>query len=430
MNTVSHVSPLPFLRGALALSIAAGIGSAFVACSDDAITQPPPANGTPAPDNSGTTDAGPPAPAKPLYAIGILVMADGTQTTYMQLLDSFDTQPTVAVTNAREFAGYAPAAAAGGKVFISNGEAPKLTRFAIGEDKTWAEEATLGFSNYSQTPLTQSIVISDTQAYAPFDALGYVGWNPSTFALGAEVPQPQTIPLEREGLGVYRGYAHVVSGQYAYQPFYFTNSAFTQLGKTSIIGVLDAQTNTWVASPEVACPHMHLTTKDADGNMYFSPGQYSIPPAVLDTSFPRNCMVRIKAGQTTLDPDFGTVNFSDLAEGREGSNFFYIRDGIGFFNVYHAERDSVTPQTPPSAIVYSSSYHLWTYNLNTKTAAPMQGIDYAGGQYTSYRIDDRVFVAVPAGDYSATTVYEITAGGSAEKRFDTVGWAFNMFRVR
>lgn len=423
-------------RSLFGIGIAAAIAGTFgvVACSDGDVTKPPPVGAsTPSPTPSDTTDSGAvdaPSSSKPIYALGILVFGNGAQTTYLQLLDSFDTQPNVTLASAREFAGYAAASASDGKLIVSSGDAPKITRYAIDEDKRWTEEATLGFGNYSQTPLTQSIYVSNTQAYAPFDALGYVAWNPSTFTIGAEVPQPKDIPLERDGLGVYRGYASIVSGTYAYQPFYFMNSTFTQLGKTSIIGVLDAKTSTWIATPNVDCPHMHLTTKDDDGNMYFSPGQYSVPLAVLDANFPRNCMVRIKPGQTTLDPDFGSVKFADLAGGREGSNFFYVGNGIGFFNVFHAERENIGPTTSPNTITYSANYHLWTYDLKTKVAAIMPGIDYSGGQYTSYRIDDRVFVAIPAGNYGSTAVYEITKSGTAEKRFDTQGWTFNMFRIR
>ncbi len=60
----------------------------------------------------------------------------------------------------------------------------------------------------------------------------------------------------------------------------------------------------------------------------------------------------------------------------------------------------------------------------------MDGIDYAGGQFVAFRIDERSYVAIPTADYASTAVYEVFSSGRAEKRFDVQGWAFKMFRVR
>lgn len=428
----------PLLRVTLLAVLTIGTAGAVVACSDDALTTPPPVGATPGADGggggTGETDGGPITdtgiPQKPLYALGTLIFNQTSSTTYISLLDTLDTQADVTTAAAREFAGYAAASAAAGKVIVSDGESPKITRFAIGEDKSWTEETTLGFSNYSQTSVAQSIQVSDTLAYAPFDAVSYVAWNPTTFALGAELPQPTAIPLTRDnGLNVTRGYAHIISGDLAYQTFYWSNAAYTVMSPTSQIGIIDPKTNTWLATPEVPCPHMHIATKDDAGNLYFSPGQGSIAAAVVDPAAPKNCMVKLAAGATTVNAA-DVTKFSDLAGGREGSNFFYIGNGIGFFNAYHNERDGTTTGSDPSKIEYSANYHLWTYDLAAKTAKMTEGIDYAGGQYTSYRFDGRVFVAIPAPDYSKTTVYEMTPAGKAEKRFETQGWTFHMFKVR
>jgi hypothetical protein len=107
-----------------------------------------------------------------------------------------------------------------------------------------------------------------------------------------------------------------------------------------------------------------------------------------------------------------------------------VGDGIGFFNVYHAERDGITAETPHETVDYSSSYHLWTLDLATMEAKIMEGIDFAGGQFVAFRLDGETIVAIPAPDYTSTAVYAIGPDARAEKRFDVQGWAFKIFRVR
>ena len=150
---------------------------------------------------------------------------------------------------------------------------------------------------------------------------------------------------------------------------------------------------------------------------------------MLSAAEPRNCFARIKAGETALDTAF-TTRFRDITGGREGSNFYYIGDDVALINVYHAERDTITADTTFADIDYSPNYHLWTFNLRTMQAAPVAGLDYGGGQFAAFRIDARTFIAIPSADYSTTAVYEVLPSGAAEKRFDTGGWTFKMFRVR
>lgn len=421
---------MKYITSSIVASVLVGlVGLTAVACSDDDITPPPSTDPTDTPDAGGTpttpdTDGG---SVKPVYALGILQSSSTGSTTYMQLLDNLDAQGDVALTTAREFAGYAPAAAVGGKMLMNDGESPRVTRFAIGEDKSWTEETSLSFANFATASLGSLIVANDTVAYTPFDAFSYVAWNPATFALGAELTDPANIPATRNGLNVNRGYGHDVVGNYAFQPFYWANGSFSVMDRTSTVAVLDTTTNRWAATTDVQCPHLHITSKDEAGNLYISPGQYSVPQAVVDAQAPRNCMIRINAGQTTPDASF-TFDIASVTGGLEGSNFFYVGNNVGFFNVFDPKADPTA--TTVDAIRISSKYHLWTYNLTTRTAAITQGIDFAGGQYTSFRIDNRVFLAMPAGDYSSTTVYELLTDGTAKRLFATQGWTFNMFRVR
>ncbi|MET0386984.1 MAG: hypothetical protein ABW321_13545 [Polyangiales bacterium] len=60
----------------------------------------------------------------------------------------------------------------------------------------------------------------------------------------------------------------------------------------------------------------------------------------------------------------------------------------------------------------------------------MEGIDFSGGQPVAFPIDGRLWLGIPAADYSETAIYEVLPDGRAEKRFDVEGWAYKLFKVR
>lgn len=387
----------------------------------------------PAACDGGSEDPDPPLVGDgPVYAIESLIFGDQGRFSYVTLLPSLDEQPEVLLDDAREFAEYAPADTHDGMIVVGSGEAPTLTGYTISDRGAWIEEETISFARYTSSPLEASVFVDADKALVPFDRINHVTWDPTTFTIGAEIGAPSEIPLTRGEAGelnVTRGYGHALRGDTLFQPYYWSDETFDLYAPVSQVSVIDTAGDRVASVIDVPCPHLHITTQDEDGNIYFSNGQGSIAAAVLVESQAPNCLARINAGTNTLDQS-SVVRFRDLTEGREGSNFFYIGDGVGFFNVYHAERDDITPETSFADVDFSSSYHLWILDLETMEARMMDGIDFAGGQFVAFRIDERSYVAVPTPDYARTAVYEVFSSGRAEKRFDVQGWAFKMFRVR
>jgi hypothetical protein len=358
-----------------------------------------------------------------------LTFNDTGSTSYVSLLPSLDDTTEVTLDEAREFPGYAPADAAGGQIFVGSGDAPTVTRFSVTDGLEWSAGSELSFGSYSSTSLAASIYVNAHKAYMPFDATSHVVWDPTDFSIKGKLATPEQIELKHDGLGVRLGYSHETVGDAVFQPYYFSSDDYQQFAGYSQVSIIDTTRDEVRAVADAPCPHFHITTQDDDGNVYFSNGQESIASSVLDSTQPKNCLARIKVGENAIDTDF-TVHFADLTEGREGSNFFYIGNGIGFFNVYHAERDKLSATSEAKDVNYSANYHLWTLDLASMKAQIMDGIDYSGGQYVAFRIDGRIWVAIPAGDYSTTAVYEVLSTGKAQKRFDVQGWDFKMFRVR
>ena len=384
---------------------------------------------------AGETAAGGAAgarPAAPLYAIESLVfgMNEGdSSTSYVMLLDSLDRSAEVTLDSGREFPGYAPVDSVGGKLYAGSGEAPTITSFEISPELTWKELDAVSFANFTSASLDGNVLVDSKHGVVALGDKNWVSYDPAALAVGDLIQLSADIPETRGELTAQRGYGHELSGTTIYQPYYWSDATFQKYAQQSQIAVFDANKSEFTNVIDAPCPHLHITTADDAGNMYFSNGAASIGSAVLDADQPRNCLVRLEKGATAIDEAF-TIDFAYLTDGREGSNFFYIKDGLGFFNVYHAERDELSADTAYSTVMYSSSYHLWTLDLTTMTAKIMDGIDFTGGQYVAFHLGERVFIAVPKGDYSSTAIYEVTAAGAAERKFDVQGWAFKMLKVR
>ncbi len=247
-------------------------------------------------------DGGPPSVGDgPLYVVESLIFGDQGRSSYIALLPSLESQPRVLLETAREFPEYAYADSLDGLLVVRSGEEPTLTGYTISDSGEWIEEQTISFARYISWALEASVYVSSDKAYVPIDGTNHVTWNPATFTLGVEVGAPSGIPLTRGDLGVSRGYAHALRGDTLFQPYYWADEMFHVYSPVSQISVIDTASDRVESVVNVPCPHLHLTTQDEEGNIYFSNGQGSIAAAVLDPDQPGNCFARISAGATTLD---------------------------------------------------------------------------------------------------------------------------------
>jgi hypothetical protein len=366
---------------------------------------------------------------EPLYVIQSLIFGDEGRFSYVVLRPEIAAGPDVGLDDAREFPEYSPADPVGGKLAIASGEDPTLTFFSIDDDGVWSQDAQLSFANFTTQALAGNVPVSATKAYVPFDTTNHARYDLGTFTVAGEVGAPSDIPLVRDGLTANRGFGQALRGATLFQPYYYADAAFQSYTRESFIGVIDTTTDSVAPSLEVPCPHLHITSADDEGNLYFSNGQGSIAAATLTPGAAPNCFARINAGTTSVDPS-SIMLFRDIAGGREGSNLFYLGEGKALFNVYHAERDNLGEQAEYESVDFSSSYHLWTLDLATGESAMLEGIDFSGGQFTALRLDGRTLITIPEPDYSRTTFYEVTPSGGATRLFEVEGWAFKTFRLR
>jgi len=379
-------------------------------------------------DNGGGS-LSPETYTQPLYVIQSLIFGAEGRSSYVILRPELLPEPTISLAEGREFPEYSPADSVEGQLAVGSGESPSLSFFSISDSGAWTDEATISFSNFTGEALAGNVPVGSDKAYVPFDVTNHAKYDPNTYAITGEVGAPGDVPLIRDGLNANRGFGQQLREGQLFQPYYYASTDFQSYARDSIIETIDTVSDTPVLTQSVPCPHLHITSADDDGNLYFSNGQGSIASAVLTPSSAPNCFARINAGESSVDPSSITL-FRDLADGREGSNLFYIGGGKALFNVYHAERDNLSPTSPFAAVDMSSSYHLWTLDLATGQAAMLEGIDFAGGQFTVLRVDDRTIVTIPTPSYESTAFYEITPDLAVSKLFDVEGWAFKTFRLR
>lgn len=365
------------------------------------------------------------------YAIASSVFGDAGNFTYVSVLDSLGAQ-TIDQNKAAEHAGFATIAASNGALFVGDGEAPVIGRYAVGAGGESLACGEVGFDFYGlQTaPMYLNGFVDADTAYMVREETRRVVWNPSTMEITGTADAPG-LEKARGDLQVRAGYdrAIVARDGYVFHAFYWTDANYYRFDAGSQIAVYDAATGDLVDLLDAPCPGLDVATVDESGNIYFSNWVFSAAAPVLDESAPATCAVRIPAGELAID-DTWTRSLNDLVEGRQTAAFRYLGDGLGLVAALDADRITITEETLPGEITGGSNWRLWLVNLETGTGTPVDGLGHMAGGYYSFTIDGRTLLLLPAADYSRTTVYELTADGKAAALFETAGWAYQMTKIR
>jgi len=364
--------------------------------------------------------------AEHAYIVGSLVFGPEGTTSYVSVIDSLGAQ-TVDLTDAHEFAGNADVWVHGGSVFVADAETLTITKYSVNGHALEAHEA-IGFAGYGVTDFGfwRNVFVADDKAYFSNGTAEMIVWNPTTMAITGSIALPAL--AARDGLTPFAGYSDrsaVVRGGRLYQPVYWTDETFFSYTPDSQIIVIDIATDAVVEQIEAPCPGLDYASSDAAGNLYFSSWVFAAgAAAVLDQ--PATCVVKLPGdgGAPTATP------FVDFAGGREGAAFRILSDGTAVFSVLHDERVSIGPTTPPGDVTFGANWRFWSYGADPAAAAPITAIDWSAGAQYTFDIDDRSYMLVANGEYSATTVYEIGDGAAPVAVIDGTGWSTRLFKLR
>ena len=365
---------------------------------------------------------------KPLYALLSLVSTTNSNASYVSLFPSPDFKD-VNLGGAREFPGASGLDTVNGKLFVSSGDGPTVMRFGITEGLTWKDEGDINFGNYGPSAALWGNGFGNSKGYMTFNATERVVWDPSSLTIRGKNAADAKLVRDRDGLTVRAAYdrALVTQGTELYWPYYWSDNSYLRFSQTSQIAVYDTASDQIRSLIDAPCPGLDFASKDEDGNLYFSNWVFAVAQPSFDGNAPQTCAVRVKAGQTTIDPDF-RVNFPAVTEGRQATAFHYIGQGKAFFAVFHKEL--VPPGMSPLDAIQGAYWRFWTYDMATGTAKPLEGIEPFAGGYRPAKIDGRTFLLLPRKDYSSSITYELFPDGTVKALFESPGWAYQFLRVR
>lgn len=372
-------------------------------------------------DGDGVSDDG------PAYILGSLAFGVDSVTSYVSVLDSLDTQ-AVDYDQAHEFAGTADVWVHDGSVYVTSAEDLTITRYTV-EDGALVAHETISFAAYGLTDFGfwLNTFVAPDKAYFLHDAGEYIVWNPRDMVITGTVALPVLPP--RQGFKLFPGYAdraaRVRDGK-LYQPLYWTDESYFQYQQDSHIAVFDVATDTLDEVITAPCPGLDYASADAAGNLFFSSWVYA-PGAAVVLGQPSTCVFEVPADGR---PPAVAFQFAEVADGREGAALRFLPGGQAMFSAFHDERFTVDDQTDPSAVTFGPNWRFWTYDVAAGTAAMNPAFEWNAGAQYAFDLDQRTYMLVAAGDYSATTLYDLGSGGAATPVLETRGWSVRLFKLR
>jgi hypothetical protein len=253
-------------------------------------------------------------------------------------------------------------------------------------------------------------------------------WNPSTMQIVGDIPAPDE--FLRSGWSFESSPAAVRDGL-LFRTVSWVNYDEALYSTDFLLAIYDVETDEIVDMiEETRCPVPgNLVHLDEQKNIYFSNWVWPVAGAIMRGA-PEPCVLRINAGETAFDHDW-RLRYQDLTDGRHGAMFTYLEDGQALVAAFYDERTSWDEETDPWSYVGSLNWRVWTVDIENRTGAPLEGLDFNGGAFTPARLDGRQYLMVPGGEEEsyATRIYELV-GGRAEARAKLPGWSYQIVQVR
>lgn len=373
----------------------------------------------------------------PVYALMVQIYDPDDRTVYFTLSNSLDFDD-VDLTQAREFASVANMAAIGGKLLVSSGTAPTITKFDISHDLEWTELDSVNFMDYpfsDNANFYHQYILNEETAYMPFDVTKRLIWNPDEMAI-EDTREDSDVPLEKGGLRAESG-GNRNSVRFegpVQQPFFYTDEDFFDFAQESVVAIYDEETHEEREIVTLPCPGLSMASQDEEGYTYYGTWDFQGTRALFGEG-PKPCIARLKP-DLTLDEGW-TTDLTDLTDGRQVNNFRYIGKGRAIGNVLHHElleadwNGGYDPDLAETIDAGGEFWKLWLFDLEAHEASPIAGTEEdlsSGAQFAV--LDGRTFIFVPYDEWSHTKIYELDDEGSAVERGDVLGDVFKWIRVR
>jgi len=339
---------------------------------------------------------------------------------YVQTLPDLESQSEVDNADAIEITGNARVYVPGdGRVFVGSGEAPTITAFGVNEGgELGPTQRVVSVANFGFTggaPFGHAFVDQDT---ALLFGEGVVRWDPSAMELDGQTSLDSALVggrIPQAGTGVRRGDEIFVP--VAYAPFPNIDDAVHVL-------VLDEQGTVLEVLSDDRCQQTGSLQLASDGTLYVASDNGFVLPRFGTDLLQPSCVLRIPPGERRFD-DSWKIDVRAATGGSDATGFVLASDDVAY--IFALERDRVPDgaDEDPQQYYSSASSRWWRLDLETREAAPVEGMPYvASGSGVSSRLERRGTVlraapsAFPAAD---NRFYEVDAAGVATERFSFVG---------
>lgn len=365
-------------------------------------------------DNGGSGRAGSgSANADPVYVVFSTIFSPESNASYYATTSSIDGELSVDITTGIELPGYASIYSPPQGEYLLSGseEAPTLTRYDLDSDGRLVKGVTLSMANFGVSETrSQVIFASPTKAYfLDLDQTQLVSFNPESMEVVGAIPigglecvdgPPEFgFPIERE------------------DGFWFTRSCSDNeltVSGSSLVH-LNPETDEVTVTHDPRCMGMKVGFMANSGDAYwFSDPQPAMVRSLLEADIPRDCAMRLPAGETAFDPSW----YLDLSS-RSGGVAVVASVPAGDSKIWVKSfvASAVTESIPVDQIDWGVL--AWRWGLldveSDVMIEPDNDADLIGYFGTALLIDGRSYIPASNDTFTETTLLELTTQGFRER---------------
>jgi hypothetical protein len=319
---------------------------------------------------------------------------------YLHVLDGWPESKTLDYSQAIELPEFPSVFVQGSAVYVHVPDTGRVTKFVLDAGGQLRQDAEISFETYGAAGFDAELIFAaDDRAYLVDEASAQIiAWNPASMTISASTDVDEAV-LERDGLPV-QFQQGVSSAGRAFTAVNWRNWDTYEYRPAAAIGFFDATVNQpslQVLEDERCAPSVALSPFVGEGG-----DVYLVSDAALGFDAIANenattqplCVLRIKPGATTFDPDF----FVDLRAATGSPGFYTAHPMAGsrlLVNVWSpavAIADVATPGDP--SWYWESPYFEYVIvDLATGTSIPVPGLARAAVQFSkTLRVDGLNYV--------------------------------------
>lgn len=384
---------------------------------------------TPSPATPAPTEPAVPSisTAGPLYVLHSTIDTADTRTGYLVTTSSIEADVSLDVTQGVEVPGggylYAPP---GGDYFLMGGsEAPTFTRYELSASGGIEARGVVSFAQLGVQSTHRHVIFhSPEKAYFLDESqLQVIAFNPATMELLSSIPVPGFRCAEVE-----TSFGTPIRREDGY---YFPRGCWdldvTSRGASLVY--LDPVTDEVTVSHDSRCMGMQIGFLADSGDAYwFSDHDASVEWTYQRRDAPHDCALRLRAGQTTFDPDWeldlttrtGGLSAVAAVPANGSSIWMKVFDSAAFTGII-----------PMQEIDWGLEVWRWGL-LDVESSDPIR-LNAEARLVVSYgypiEVDGRSFSPVANSDYSETTLIELAEAG-IEERIHVQGELRKIVRLR